>query len=190
MLESLILLSALAGAPACAHGAVPPQKRTPVPKLAGSGAAHHRVLVIDQDFHPNDDYEIAIDGWVACGNELANVRMWWMDTGRQNERSPFGKGVYRFIDIDYRRANPHQWTIGLRNGRKDFSFDIQLDDRGNPHAYSEVELRSGVVVPHCRVEHGRLVARRILGIPAGLKDLEVTCIDATKRRHRGTIRSH
>lgn len=190
MLESLLLLSALAGTPHCASSSLsaPPPARTPVKRLASPGTSHHRVLVIEQDFHPNEGYEIAIDGWVACTKQLADVRMWWMDTSRGGERSPFGKGVRRFIDIDYRRASTDRWTIELRNGRKDFTFDIELDENGTPRAYGTVELSSGHLLTHCQIENGRLVARKILGIPAGLKSLDVVCLDGERKRHRGSLR--
>lgn len=189
MLESIFLFSALVASAPCTGGAPPPPKRTAAAQLASAGTTHHRVLVIDQDFHPNEHYEIAIDGWVGCHQDLAGVRMWWMDTERAGERSPFGKGVLRFIDIDYHRTAPTRWTIQLGNGRKQFEFDIELDGSGAPQAYGAVELDSGQVLEHCRVERGRLVARKLLGLPAGLKRLEVECFDADDRRHRGTLRS-
>jgi len=191
MLETIFFLSALVASAStpCTAAAPPPAERTAAARLAAPGTAHHRVLVIHQDFHPNEHYEIAIDGWVTCEDQLAGIRMWWMDKERADERSPFGKGVRRFIDIDYRRKAPTRWTIELRNGRKEFQFAIELDDAGTPRAYGAVELASGQVLDHCRVEHGRLVARKILGLPTGLKRLEVVCVDEDQRRHRGTLRS-
>ena len=62
--KPLLALSALvlAAAPAVVSAAsVVPYTRMAAADLAPDGYAHHAVLRIDQDFHPNDDYEIAIE---------------------------------------------------------------------------------------------------------------------------------
>jgi len=187
MLASLLLLSLYAAPAGCPTASALPQMRTPATDLDVSGAAHHRLLVIDQDFHPNADYEIALDSWVGCSGKLAGVRMWWIDTAKNGERSPFGKSVRRYIDIAYDELNSQHWTVKIRQGRKDFAFEVLLPPGGVPLVYGNV-AEGESVVEHCRVESSRLVSRKILGVPTGLKRLEVRCVDQDNRVHRGVLR--
>jgi hypothetical protein len=174
-------------APASASGI--PYGRTPVASLAPAGFHHQQVLRIDQDFHPNDDYEIALDAWTKKSEpgSIAEVRMWWLDTATSDERSPFGKGVRRHIDIDYTEDDEGDWTVRIQQGRKIFQFEVELLDSGKIAAYADVESE-GATYEHCRVQSSRLVARKILGIPAGLKALRVTCTDDDGNRHKGNVK--
>jgi hypothetical protein len=167
---------------------VVPWTNVPVAKLAPKGYEHQQVLQIDQDFHPNDKYEIALDAWISSKQPgaIAAVRMWWLDTGTKNERSPFGKGVRRHIDITYDQVDDDDWAVRIKQGRKAYVFDIELDPRGKIEAFADVATSSGTV-EHCKVRRSRLVARKILGIPAGLKRLDVTCRDGNGNQHEGYV---
>lgn len=165
-----------------------PTGRTSPSDLAPPGWHHHEVLRIDQDFHPNEDYEIALDAWVAQEkpDALAEVRMWWLDTSKAGERSPFGRGVRRHIDLVYRRQAHDHWTVAIEQGRKRFSFEIELMPDGRPRAYGDV-VEGDTTVRHCRVETARLVANQFLGLPVGLDRLELTCVDDRGGRHHGVL---
>lgn len=189
--KTLLALSALVLATAptvAAASSVVPYTRMAASELAPDGYDHHAVLRIDQDFHPNDDYEIAIDAWVsdASPDSLAAVRMWWLDTSDADARSPFGKGVRRHIDIDYDQTDDG-WDIRIKQGRKAYVFAVELED-GKAHASAKVRAK-GQVIEDCKVERSRLVAKKILGIPTGLKRIDVTCSDAEGQRHRGSVLS-
>jgi hypothetical protein len=188
--KTLLALSALllAAAPAVATASnVVPYTRMAASELAPDGYAHHAVLRIDQDFHPNDDYEIAIDAWVADDkpDSLTAVRMWWLDTSDADARSPFGRGVRRHIDIDYDQTD-EGWDIRIKQGRrKAYVFAVELTD-GKAVASATVKA-DGQVIEDCKVKRSRLVAKKVLGIPTGLKRINVTCTDAEGTQHKGSV---
>ncbi len=188
--KTLLALSALvlAAAPAVVNASgVVPYHRMAAADLAPAGYEHHPVLRIDQDFHPNDKYEIAIDAWVSEGDpdSLAAVRMWWLDTSDANARSPFGKGVRRHIDIDYKERDAG-WDIRIKQGRKKaYVFAVDLED-GKTTATASVKTKEGVI-DECELTGSRLVAKKVLGIPTGLKRIDVTCLDAEGAEHRGSV---
>jgi hypothetical protein len=166
-----------------------PSGRTPAAKLAPAGFEHQQVLRIDQDFHPNDHYDIALDAWVehTRPDAIAEVRMWWTDRASDDERSPFGKGVRRHIDIGYTAHASDRWTVDITQGRKSFTFFVERIDSGTIAAFADVDVGGGELVEHCRVQSSRLVAKKILGLPAGLKRLDVTCVDDEGRQRRGHV---
>ncbi len=173
-------------APAIA--AIVPWTKVPAAQLAPKGYEHQQVLQIHQDFHPNDDYEIALDAWVAESqpNAIAGVRMWWLDTATSNERSPFGKGVRKHIGIAYDEQDDGDWQVKITQGRKEYMFEVEMNERGKIQAYADV-VSGGATVEHCRVDDSRLVARKVLGIPAGLKGLDVSCVDDNGKKHKGYV---
>jgi hypothetical protein len=158
-----------------------PRRPTPVDQLEPDGLSHTQVLRIDQDFHPNDDYEIALDAWVdeAKPDELFEVRMWWMDTSKNDERSVFGKGVRRHIDLGYERLSPTAWSLSILAGSQRYVFDVELSDAGVVQAYADVEVADGSVLQHVLVSRSTLVARKVLGLPVGLKRMDVEGEDSS-----------
>lgn len=181
-----LVASATVALPAVA--AIVPWTKVPVAQLAPKGYQHQQVLQIDQDFHPNDDYEIALDAWIADPepNEIAGVRMWWIDKSTNNERSPFGKGVRKHIGITYDEQDDGDWQVKINQGRKDFVFDVEMNEKGDILAYADI-AEGGETIEHCRVKGSRLVARKVLGIPTGLKGLEVSCVDEDGKKHKGYV---
>jgi|LNFM01.1.fsa_nt_gb hypothetical protein len=170
-----------------------PQPRPPTadhtgvrPLPGGAGvpvdAVHHELVRIEQPFHPNDDYAIVIDAWVASGT-LVDVRMGWVDTGAGDARSRFGKGVRRHVDVEHVQPEPRSWRISLVSGdvRRHLAITLDRDDR--PAVWATIDAQGGAA--RCRVTAGRLVARRLLGVPVGLERLEVECADGT----HGTVRA-
>ncbi len=186
-LSALALATVALVAPADGAASVVPYHRMAACDLAPAGYAHHPVLRIDQDFHPNDAYEIAIDAWTADDEpeSMAGVRMWWLDTSDANARSPFGKGVRRHIDIDYQDRGAGGWDIGIKQGRKRYTFEVRRED-GGVVAYSDVQA-DGTLIEDCKIQRSRLVAKKVLGISTGLKRIDVTCTDAEGKEHRGSV---
>lgn len=187
---TLIALFALAATPslASASSSVVPYTRMAAADLAPAGFDHHAVLRIDQDFHPNEAYEISIDAWTADSSPdaLAGVRMWWLDTSDADARSPFGKGVRRHIDIHYAETSATDWDIQITQGRKRYTFTVEIDESGSVAAFADVRA-GGEAIKDCKVKRSRLVAKKVLGIAAGLKRLDVTCTDDEGKEHRGSV---
>lgn len=183
---SLALAASALAMPAAA--AIVPWTKVPVANLAPEGYQHQQVLQIDQDFHPNDDYEIALDAWIADAdpNEIAGVRMWWLDKSTSNERSPFGKGVRKHIGITYEQQDDGDWQVKINQARKEYLFEVEIDGRGKIQAFADIS-EGGETIEHCRVKDSRLVARKVLGIPAGLKGLDVSCVDEDGGKHKGYV---
>ena len=144
-------------------------------------AVQHELVRIDQPFHPNDDYRIVIDAWVTRGT-LVDVRMGWVDTGADDARSRFGKGVRRHVDVVGVQLDPRSWRITLVSGDTRRQLVIALDANDLPSVSAMIDTDAGAA--RCRVTAGRLVARRVLGLAVGLERLEVECADGT----RGTVR--
>jgi hypothetical protein len=173
------------------EAALVPKGRTPAAELQPAGLAHTRVLRIEQDFHPNDEYEIALDAWVADAepDELLEVRMWWMDTGKSDERSVFGKGVRRHIDITYERQSEQAWDVSIVQGGKRFTFSVRLGEDGTPRAYADVQVSEGSVVEDVLVAESTLVANKVLGLPIGLERMDIEGVDEAKSPIAGQLRA-
>ena len=187
-LSILFGVVAMAAVSVPAKASIVPWARVPVAKLEPRGYAHHQVLRIKQDFHPNDAYDIALDAWVPKQrpSEIELVRMWWLDTGTSDTRSPFGKGVRRHIRIDYDTNRDGSVSIRMTQKHRQYNLTVERDDEGAIHAYADV-IAGGRVFEHCRVTNGRLVARKILGLPVGLRRIDVSCIDPDGATHRGFV---
>lgn len=171
-------------------GAAPhiPWVETDVADLSPEGLVHQEVLRIDPDFG-KDHHDIVVDSWMLANDRqtLSEVRMWWLHSKKNNERSPFGKGVRRFVDLDYVRHSPRSFAVILRGDRKQWTFDVVLGEDGQAQAMADVTTKNGTVVKDCKASSAKLLVRRVLGIPSGLRGLEVVCHDAKGNKHRGTL---
>jgi hypothetical protein len=147
----------------------------------------HEVIRIDQDLHPEESYEIVLDGWVRSGEELVDVRMTWVDTANADRRSPFGRGVRRHLDLQYVRHDARSWTVRMRSRAGNRAFVIELGPTGVPLAYANIRTSSGASIARCRVHDARIASRKILGIPVELSGLGVTCTDATGALREGEL---
>ncbi len=165
-----------------------PWVETDVADLAPEGLVHQEVLRIDPDLG-KDHHDIVVDSWMLSDqpDALSEVRMWWLHSEKNDERSPFGKGVKRYIELDYVRKGPRKFGVVLRGERKEWGFDVVLQDDGKAVALADVTTSSGEVVTQCEASSARLLVRRVMGVPMGLKGLEVTCRDAEGDEHRGTL---
>ena len=168
-----------------------PWVETDVADLAPDGLLHQEVLRIDPDFGKGH-HDIVVDSWMLADapEQLSEVRMWWLHSKENNERSPFGKGVRRFVDLEYERNGANNFSVVLRGDRRAWSFDVVLREGGEAVAMANITTKAGKVVRHCEAESAKLLVRRVMGIPAGLKGLEVVCHDTKGNRHVGTLSEH
>ncbi|MCA9710301.1 MAG: hypothetical protein KDK70_30965, partial [Myxococcales bacterium] len=165
-----------------------PWVETDVADLAPEGLLHQEVLRIDPDFG-EDHHDIVVDSWMLADKPeaLSEVRMWWLHSEENDERSPFGKGVRRFVDLEYERKGSQRFGVTLRGDRRGWSFDVVLGEDGQAVAMASVTTKDGTLVEQCKAESAKLLVRRVMGIPAGIKGLEVVCQDAEGQTHRGTL---
>lgn len=168
-----------------------PWVETDVAHLAPDGLLHQEVLRIDPDFGKGH-HDIVVDSWMLANEPqtLSEVRMWWLHSEENDERSPFGKGVRRFVDLEYERKDRHRFAVTLQGDRKAWSFDVVLREGGHAVAMADVITDDGTVISQCEAESAKLLVRRIMGIPAGIKGLAVTCHDSQGNAHRGTLPEH
>jgi hypothetical protein len=154
--------------------------------MASTGVGERReVLRIDQDFHPDDAYEIVVDAWVGA-DELIDVRMTWIDTANADRRSPFGRGVRRHLELDYVRHDSQSWTVRLGARGRTWAFAIERDPAGNVRALATVRT-AGTIVERCRIQGGALHSTKVFGLPVGLRRILVSCTDAAGVEHDGEL---
>jgi hypothetical protein len=185
---SALFSTLLAGSLATAAAAEPPTGRTDADRLEAAGLDHHEVLRIQRDFGQRS-FLVVIDAWSpeASHDQLKEIRMWWLNERKEDERSPFGRGVRKHVDIVYTQTAPDAWVVELRGDDKRMAFSVELDGKGKPSAFGTIITPAGQRVEHCRAVTSTLVARRFLGIPIGLDHLAVTCVDEDGDLHRGAL---
>jgi hypothetical protein len=182
----------LAFALGLARPAVPadaiPRGPTPVTELSTKSFRHHEVLRIRRDFGM-DHWEIALDGWTAQATDgpLAELRLWWVNTQDADRRKPFSAYLRRYLDFEHRRAGARAIAVRMAGDRKEYRFTVELDEGGAPAVFADVKLADGSTVAHCRCNRGRLLARRVLGIPVGIAELQVQCTDDTATAREGAV---
>jgi hypothetical protein len=183
MLPSALLLALAGGA---AHGL--PSGPTPAAELSTKDFSHHEFLRIDRDFGMSQ-WQIALDGWLPRTRvgHLEDVRLWWVNTDKDDHRKPFSRHLRRFIEFDYERGGAGTLKVRLAGDRKEYRFSVEVDAAGVPAVFADVTLDDGAVVPRCRCASGRLLARRVLGIPVGIAALSVQCTDDADATHEGVV---
>ena len=186
MLSPMLMNLMVAAMTAGGAGSIP-YATTAVTDLSTRALQHDEVLRIRRDFG-KPSFEIVVDSWrrSARPSEISDVRLWWVQPDKGDVRSPFGHKIHKYVDLQYVPADDDRWTVVLTADRKEFAFDVEVDEAGDAHAYADVETDDGTV-GHCEATSGRLVARRLLGIPLGIKRLEVTCVDDDGRTHEGAL---
>lgn len=178
-----LVLALVSGAPV--PGAIP-LVATPADALSTPQLHHHEVLRIDRDFG-DSDFEIVVDAWERAGRStLADVRFWWLRPSQDDARAPFSSKIRRYLHLAFERSEPDLWSVSFSGDRKQFAFEVELDENGTAAAYADVETAQGRI-DHCRATHGHLVARRFIGIPVGIKRLEVRCTDDRGHTHFGEL---
>jgi hypothetical protein len=154
-----------------------PEEATPVDRLSTAQLQHVELVRIARNFG-KAHFQIALDGWVPADGtrEIAEVRLWWLRTDRDAERSPFSSKSRGQFEIEKERLTADKWRLALESDRKRYEFLIEFDEVGTLAAFADVDTDDGMV-PHCRIEDGTLQARKLFGAPVGIKDFEVNCID-------------
>ncbi|MEM6292206.1 MAG: hypothetical protein AAGA54_13105 [Myxococcota bacterium] len=166
---------------------VMPYARTDASALNPPGWDHHEVVRLGRDFGDRS-HEVVVDAWSPerAPDSIADLRFWWVNTEKADQRSPFGSKLRKHVGLRFVPNAPGDWTVHLRGDRKEFVFDVELDDDGVAAAFGDVQTEDGVV-EHCRATQGTFIARRLLGVPIGLKELQVTCVDPVGQTIEGTL---
>jgi hypothetical protein len=164
-----------------------PQTKTPGDALSTTALQHTELVRITRNFGKSN-FEIALDAWTPVENprEIADVRMWWAVSDRNGERGPFSDKSRDHFDIKYERLAPDKWRVDLGSDKHVYRFFVEYDETGSPAAFADVDA-NGSRIEHCRVTKGNLAARKIFGAPVGIRDFEVTCVDASGTEHQGSI---
>ncbi|MBC8072993.1 MAG: hypothetical protein IAG13_32020 [Deltaproteobacteria bacterium] len=125
---------------------------------------------LEQELHPDDDYAIALDAWIAPErDEIVDVELGWVDTGKGDARSRFGRGVRRNVGIQYTRTDALHWTVQLTADKARYQIQVEL---GTDRSAGAFVMSAG---RRCRLVGGRIVTRRVLGIPVGIERIDVVC---------------
>jgi hypothetical protein len=185
MLPTLLLASALTSTTTGPLGTRIPFTETAAEALSVQGLRHHEALRIDRDFG-KPEFDLVVDAWSETAHgDLADVRLWWVKTTANDRRSPLSTRAEKYVDIDVRRAGADAMRVAVRGGNREFEFAVELDAERHASVFIDVVTKDGNTVEHCRTTSGKLVAKRVLGIPVGLGALQVTCIDDAGRKVRG-----
>lgn len=166
---------------------VMPYAKTDADQLDPPGWAHHEVIRLARDFG-NEKFEVVLDAWSpsTTPDNIGELRFWWVH-GDADQRRPFGSKLRKHIEIGFEENAGDDWTVRLQGDRKAFVFDVEVDEKGTAAAFADVETSAGEFVEHCKAERGTFVARRLLGLPIGLKRLEIECTDDAGRTVTGTL---
>ena len=165
-----------------------PLQATPRAKLETDAHSHHQVLRVKRDFGaPGRD--IVVDAWVPKSGvaQLAEVRLWWVETSQGDIRKPFGKKTKRRVKVKYNKKDDTHWVVTFGAGSKSFDFDVELDAKGQPTVFGDIK-DGRKKVDHCEVQNARLFAKKMLDVTVGLDRLEVDCVDAKGVKHSGNLR--
>lgn len=157
-------------------------------ELSTEQLRHHEVLRIDRDFGMSH-WEIALDGWMPREHtgRIAELRLWWVNTDDGDRRKPFSAHLRRYIEFGYDKAEGSALAVRMAGDNKEYLFTVELDGDGAPVVYADVTLDDGSLVKHCRCASGRLLARRVLGMPIGIKALSVKCTDDQAKARVGSV---
>lgn len=167
-----------------------PMVNTTPEELNVEGFRHVEVFRIRRDFGKRD-FEIAMDAWMPNENlaRIETVRLWWLKTRKGDERGPFGTKTKRHFDISYTRAGEGTWNVLLEADEHKFVFVVAADGKGDVTASGTVVLEGGDRIENCQMHSADLRASKVLGLPTGIKELQVTCTDGEGRQHTGKLAS-
>lgn len=173
---------------AAVNGVTLPVTKTAVDALSTSTLVHTELVRITRNFGKSN-FEIALDGWTSVDDprQIVDVRLWWVRPDKGHERSPFSAKSRDQFDIDYEQHADGTWRVDLGSDRHKYRFAIELDDKGMPAAFADVDTSDAGRVAHCKVTRGELAARKVFGAPVGIRDFEVECIDAAGTERAGTM---
>lgn len=164
---------------------LPPQV-TPIAELAIPRRLRHaEVIQIERDFG-RSDVNVALDAWIPAHDptRIEGVRLWWSD---EVDRYPFSDRLRRRVAIRYEQVRRDRWRVTVGGEGQRVVFDVALHE-GRPALFADVMVRGNRVVRQCRADAALLKARRILGIPVGLRSMVLMCTAPDGTRHRGIVR--
>lgn len=159
--------------------------------LSGAGIAERaaeapdpspiEVLRITRDFG-KPHFDLALDAFASAGEVgLRDVRLHWVNTSARDRRKPLGPITDRLVKVNLRRENDRAATVTVSGDSKEFAFALELRDDGVINVYVAALAEGGQAIPRCHVTGARLIARRILGVAAGLDHIAVECSDSDGR---------
>lgn len=152
-----------------------PYTKTAAADLSPPGYQHLEVLRMTRDFG-NRDFKVVLDTWVQDDSDaLAELRLWWVRDDLEDQRAPFGSKIRRHMGLDISQNSPSDWTLRLTGDRKEFVFDVELATDGSAAAYAHVRSSTGDF-EHCRATDAKFVAKRLFGIPIGIRRLDMHCV--------------
>ena len=156
--------------------------------LSAPGFTHQELIRIDRDFG-KAHWQLAVDGWVAetPAGRVEEMRLWWVNTDDADRRKPLSRALSRHVNFAFTRRPDGAVDIRLAGDGKEYRFVVDRDRDGRLAAFADVELADGSAVRLCRVDHGRLIARRVLGVPVGVEALGVRCTDRSGTEHDATV---
>jgi hypothetical protein len=165
-----------------------PRGPAPPAELSTEQFSHHELLRIDRDFGMAH-WEIALDGWLPREptGRIEELRLWWVDTTDGDRRKPFSAHLRRYLEFGYDHRKGGALAVRMAGDHKEYLFTVELDHAGTPVVFADVTLADGTLVRHCRCQSGRLLARRMLGLPIGIRALDVRCTDDRARPRVGSV---
>ncbi len=186
MLSALALLLAIGPGPDPVPGI--PSRPTAVAKLTTDALLHRELLRIDRDFG-KAHWEIALDGWLPreATATIHDIRLWWVNTDQANRRKPFSRHLSRVLKFSYAREQDDSLRVELAGDGKLYVFAVAMDVEGKPAVFADVTLPDATTIERCRCDAGRLIARRVIGIPIGIERLSVRCKDAKGIEHDAVV---
>ncbi|MCA9635139.1 MAG: hypothetical protein KC420_03785 [Myxococcales bacterium] len=145
------------------------------------------VLRITRDFG-KPYYDLALDAFAAPGvARIDDVRLHWVNTSAGDRRKPLGPIAERLVKVRLERASERAIKVTITGDHKEFTFALELREDGGFEAYVAAITEDGQAIPRCRATKVRLIARRVLGIAAGLERIAVECADISGRSQAATI---
>lgn len=165
-----------------------PSVPTAAAELSTKTLRHHPLLRIDRDFG-KAQWEIALDGWLPREgtDRVQDVRLWWVNTAEADRRKPFSRHLSRVLQFSYVRDADGSLRVTLAGDGKEYVFTVALDVEGTASVFADVQLADTTIVSRCRCDSGRLLARRVIGIPIGIEALSVRCSDAAGTMHDAVV---
>ena len=160
---------------------------SPLILLSGAGSAEPvaeapdptpiEVVRITRDFG-KPHFDLALDAFSSAGEvALRDVRLQWVNTSARDRRKPLGPITDRMVKVNLRRDNDRSATVTITGDSKEFAFALELRDDSVIDVYVAALADGGQAIPRCHVTRAHLIARRILGVAAGLDHIAVECAD-------------
>jgi hypothetical protein len=149
---------------------------------------HHEVLRIDRDFGM-PKWELALDGWAPHDDPGAveSLKLWWVNVEDDDRRKPFASYLRRVLEFGFEPIARGGLAVRLAGDRKEYAFTVEPDAAGIPAVHATIDLDDGSRIERCRCQRGRLLARRVLGVPIGIANLRVRCTDTAGVARDGAV---